>query len=196
MSKCTEDLNSYTVTDTTPSIRSYFGLRSTAWNHLRSFHEGLCLNQDRNRSFPAVCTFFSHDTPINDLQLWFRSWWLDTAQLRTTPGGKSWVLQELFLLICILARSCWTLPEQSASPQDQWQCWIQGLITCYILIRQVFRRQSSLKLLSTTTQHAWEKCYSKIAYSQYALTVILRIVIWVTMVGFLAETIMVISWLF
>jgi len=147
-------------------------------------------------AFQQSVLFFSHDTPINDLQLWFRSWWLDTAQLRTTPGGKSWVLQELFLLICILARSCWTLPEQSASPQDQWQCWIQGLITCYILIRQVFRRQSSLKLLSTTTQHAWEKCYSKIAYSQYALTVILRIVIWVTMVGFLAETIMVISWLF
>jgi len=38
----------------------------------------------------------------------------------------------------------------------------------------VFRRQSSLKLLCTTTQYAWEKCYFKIAYSQYALTVILE----------------------
>ena len=124
-------------------------------------------------AFQQSVLFFSYDTPINGLQLWFRSWWLDTAQLWTAPGGESWVLRELFLLTCILARSCWTLHEQSASPQDQWQCWIHGLITCYILIRQVFRRQSSL-MLCTTTQYAWEKCYFKIAYSQYALTVILE----------------------
>jgi len=121
-------------------------------------------------AFQQSVLFFSHDMPINDPQLWFRSWWLDTAQLRTAPSGESWMLRELFLLICVLARSCWTLPEQ-------WPCWIHGLITCYILIfwyDKCSGGESSLKLMYATTQHAWEKCYLKIASSQYALTVILE----------------------